>query len=113
MHNLVILIVHFLTIQHIMLIGYQSFIAQKINSNILNRKAHLTCFSVQKIAIYCNMNNPLQRLSNIPVRLQPWNPSFLISKGATKKIRLLERDKHIIRVKRGLDACNLEITKYH
>lgn len=56
------------------------------------------------------MNNPLQRLGNIPVTASALESFFPHIKRGNQKIRLLERDKQIIRLKRGLYVCNPEIT---
>jgi len=56
------------------------------------------------------MNNPLLQLGNIPVTTSTLESLFPHIKGRNQKIRLLERDKHIIRLKRGLYVCNPEIT---
>lgn len=56
------------------------------------------------------MNNPLQRLGNIPVTASALESLFPHIKRRNQKIRLLERDKQIIRLKRGLYVCDPEIT---
>lgn len=56
------------------------------------------------------MNNPLQRLGNIPVTASTLESLFPHIKRGNQKIRLLERDKQIIRLKKGLYVCNPEIT---
>ncbi|RHJ86472.1 hypothetical protein [Parabacteroides sp. AM08-6] len=56
------------------------------------------------------MNNPLQRLGNIPVTASALESFFPHIKRGNQKIRLLERDKQIIRLKRGLYVCSSEIT---
>ena len=56
------------------------------------------------------MNNPLQRLGNIPVTASALESLFPHIKRGNQKIRLLERDKQIIRLKRGLYVCSPEIT---
>lgn len=56
------------------------------------------------------MNNPLQRLGNIPVTASALESFFPHIKRGNQKIRLLERDKQIIRLKKGLYVCNPEIT---
>lgn len=56
------------------------------------------------------MKNPLERLGNIPVTVSALESLFPHIKGGNQKIRLLERDKQIIRLKRGLYVCNPEIT---
>lgn len=56
------------------------------------------------------MNNPLQRLGNIPVTASILESFFPHIKRGNQKVRLLERDKQIIRLKKGLYVCNPEIT---
>lgn len=56
------------------------------------------------------MNNPLLQLGNIPVTASTLESLFPHIKGGNQKIRLLEKDKQIIRLKRGLYVCNPEIT---
>lgn len=56
------------------------------------------------------MNHPLQRLGNIPVTVSALESLFPDIKRGNQKIRLLERDKQIIRLKRGLYVCSPEIT---
>lgn len=56
------------------------------------------------------MNNPLQRLGNIPVTVSILESLFPHIKGTSQKIRLLERDKQIVRLKRGLYVCSPEVT---
>lgn len=56
------------------------------------------------------MNNSLQRLGNIPVTASVLESLFPHISRGNQKIRLLERDKQIIRLKRGLYVCNPEIT---
>ena len=56
------------------------------------------------------MNNPLQRLGNIPVTASALESFFPHIKRGNQKIRLLERDKQIIRLTRGLYVCSSEIT---
>ena len=56
------------------------------------------------------MNNPLRRLGNIPVTVSALESLFPHIKRGNQKVRLLERDKQIIRLKRGLYVCNPEIT---
>lgn len=56
------------------------------------------------------MNNPLQQLGNIPVSAATLESLFPHIKRGNQKIRLLERDKQIIRLKRGLYVCSPEIT---
>ena len=56
------------------------------------------------------MNNPLQQLGNIPVTASVLESLFPHIRGGSQKLRLLERDKQIIRLKKGLYVCNPEIT---
>jgi len=56
------------------------------------------------------MKNPLEQLGNIPVTVSTLESLFPHIKGGNQKIRLLERDKQIIRLKRGLYVCNPKIT---
>lgn len=56
------------------------------------------------------MNNPLQQLGNIPVTVSVLESFFPHVKGTSQKIRLLERDKQIVRLKRGLYVCSPEVT---
>lgn len=58
----------------------------------------------------CAMRNPLEQLGNIPVTVSVLESLFPHIKGWNQKIRLLERDKQIIRIKRGLYVCNPELT---
>lgn len=56
------------------------------------------------------MNNPLRQLGNIPVTTSVLESLFPHIRGGSQKLRLLERDKQIIRLKKGLYVCNPEIT---
>ena len=56
------------------------------------------------------MNNPLRQLGNIPVTASVLESLFPHIKGGNQKLRLLERDKQIIRLKKGLYVCSPEIT---
>lgn len=56
------------------------------------------------------MNNPLQRLGNIPVTASALVSLFPHVIRGNQKLRLFERDKQIIRLKRGLYVCSPEIT---
>ncbi len=56
------------------------------------------------------MNNPLQQFGNIPVTASALESLFPQIKRGNQKIRLLERDKQIIRLKRGLYVCSPEVT---
>lgn len=63
-----------------------------------------------KNSYICNMNNPLRQFGNIPVTVSALESLFPNIKGRNQKIRLLERDKQVIRLKRGLYVCNPELT---
>lgn len=56
------------------------------------------------------MKNPLERLGNIPVTASALESLFPHIKGGNQKIRLLERDKQIIRLKRGIYVCSPDVT---
>lgn len=56
------------------------------------------------------MNNVLARLGNIPVTSSTLESLYPHLIGGNQKIRLLERDGEIIRLKRGLYVCSPEIT---
>lgn len=56
------------------------------------------------------MNTPLQQLGNIPVTVSALASLFPHIKEGNQKVRLLERDKQIIRLKKGLYVCSPEIT---
>lgn len=56
------------------------------------------------------MKNPLEQLGNIPVTVSILESLFPYIKGGNQKIRLLERDQQIIRLKRGLYVCSPEVT---
>ena len=56
------------------------------------------------------MKNPLQQLGNIPVTAAALESLYPNIKGGNQKIRLLERDKQIIRLKRGLYVCSPDVT---
>ncbi len=56
------------------------------------------------------MNNPLQQFGNIPVTASALESLFPQIKRGNQKVRLLERDKQIIRLKKGLYVCSPEIT---
>lgn len=81
-----------------------------ICSNILNIKVCQTYFIVQNIAIFVIINNPLSKLGNIPVTAAILESLFPHIKGGSQKIRQLERDGQIIRLKRGLYVCSPNIT---
>lgn len=56
------------------------------------------------------MNNLLQQIGNIPVTAAALESLFPHIKGGNQKIRLLERDKQVIRLKKGLYVCSPEVT---
>ncbi len=56
------------------------------------------------------MKNPLERLGGIPVTSSVLESLFPHIKRGNQKLRLLERDGQIIRLKRGLYVCSPEIT---
>ena len=56
------------------------------------------------------MNNPVQQLGNIPVTTSALESFFPHIKRGNQRLRLLERDKQIIRLKKGLYVCSPEIT---
>lgn len=67
-------------------------------------------FFYSEFCYLCGMNNPLQQLGNIPVTASSLESLFPHISRGNQKIRLLERDKQIIRIKKGLYVCNPEIT---
>ncbi len=58
----------------------------------------------------CIVKSPLEQLGNIPVTASALESLYPYIKGGNQKIRLLERDKQIIRLKRGLYVCSSEVT---
>lgn len=66
--------------------------------------------SCSKNSYLCNMNNPLQQFGNIPITVSVLASIFPDIKGKSQKIRQLERDKQVIRLKKGLYVCNSDIT---
>lgn len=56
------------------------------------------------------MNNPLRQLGNIPVTSSVLTSLFPHIKGESQKVRLLERNNQIIRLKKGLYVCSPEVT---
>lgn len=56
------------------------------------------------------MNSPLEQLRNIPVTAAALESLYPHIKGGNQKIRLLERDKQVIRLKRGLYVCSPDVT---
>ena len=66
---------------------------------------------ISKNSYICIMNSPLGQLGNIPVTVSVFGISFPpYQEGGIKEIRLLERDKQIIRLKKGFYVCNPKIT---
>lgn len=63
-----------------------------------------------KFSYFCVMNNPLQILGNIPVTASALESLFPDVKRGNQKIRLLERDRQIIRLKKGLYVCSPDVT---
>ncbi len=57
------------------------------------------------------MKNPLIPFGNIPITTSILATTFPHIKGGNQKIKLLERDKQIVRLKKGLYVCNPEITQ--
>lgn len=55
------------------------------------------------------MKSPLKQLGNVPVTAAALESLYPYIKGGNQKIRLLERDKQIIRLKRGLYVCSPEV----
>lgn len=56
------------------------------------------------------MNEPLRQLGNIPVTASAIESLYPHIRRGDQKVRLLERDSKIIRLKKGLYVCNPEIT---
>lgn len=56
------------------------------------------------------MKSPLEQLGNIPVSASTLASLFQDIKGGNQKVRSLERDKQVIRLKRGLYVCSPEMT---
>ncbi len=56
------------------------------------------------------MNSPLEQFGNVPVTAASLASLFPDIKGGNQKIRLLERDRQVIRLKRGLYVCSPEVT---
>lgn len=52
----------------------------------------------------------MEQLGNIPVTAATLESLFPDIKGGNQKIRLLERDKQVIRLKRGLYVCSPKVT---
>lgn len=58
------------------------------------------------------MNSPLEQLGNIPVSAAALASLFPDIKAGSQKIRLLERDNKVIRLKKGLYACSPGVTGF-
>lgn len=56
------------------------------------------------------MNNPLEQIGNIPVTASALESFFPRLKRSDQKIRLLERERQLIRLKKGLYVCSPEVT---
>lgn len=56
------------------------------------------------------MESPLKQFGNIPLTISALESLFPQIKGGNQKIRLLEHDKQIIRLKRGLYVCSPDVT---
>ena len=56
------------------------------------------------------MNNPLSNLGNIPITVYVLESLFPHIKGGNQKIRQLERNGQIIRLKRGMYVCSPKIS---
>jgi len=56
------------------------------------------------------VKSPLEQLGNIPVTATALESLYPHIKGGNQKIRLLERDKQVVRLKRGLYVCSPEVT---
>lgn len=67
-------------------------------------------FFYSKFYYFCTMNNQLTQIGNIPISVSALESLFPNIKRGNQKIRLLERDRQIIRLKKGLYVCNPEIT---
>lgn len=63
-----------------------------------------------KIYYLCAVKSPLEQLGNVPVTAAALASLFPHIKGGNQKIRSLERDNYIIRLKRGLYVCSPELT---
>ena len=59
------------------------------------------------------MNNPLRQLGNIPVTASVLESLFPHIRGGSQKLRLLERDKQIIRLKKGLYVSMSSALRYY
>lgn len=67
-------------------------------------------FCYSNFYYFCTMNNQLTQIGNIPISVSALESLFPNIKRGNQKIRLLERDRQIIRLKKGLYVCNPEIT---
>lgn len=67
-------------------------------------------FYCSKNDYICTVDTSLQQLGNVPVTAAALESLFPQIKRGNQKIRSLERDKQIIRLKRGLYVCNPEVT---
>lgn len=67
-------------------------------------------FKCSKNRYLCIVEKELEQLGNIPVTVSVLESVFPHIKGGNQKIRLLERDNQIIRLKRGLYVCSSDIT---
>ncbi len=56
------------------------------------------------------MNSPLVQFGNIPITTATLESLFPGLSDKNQKLRLLERDKQIVRIKRGLYVCSPEVT---
>lgn len=56
------------------------------------------------------MNTPLSTIGNIPVTVSVLESLYPDIKAGNQKIRLLERDGQIVRLKRGLYVCRPEVS---
>ena len=56
------------------------------------------------------MNSPLEQIGNIPVSTATLESLFPELSDKNQKLRLLEREKQIVRLKRGLYVCTPEVT---
>ena len=67
-------------------------------------------FYYSKNYYLCSMNNPLSQFGNIPVTVSALESLYPQLKGKHQKIRWLERNGQIIRLKRGLYVCSPGMT---
>ena len=66
--------------------------------------------SCSKNDYFCGMNHPLQQIGNIPVTASALASFFPHVRRGNQKIRLLERDKQVVRLKKGLYVCSPDLT---